>query len=57
MSARLTKSPGPLDETCRFSTSPKSRSRLRAALRAALIIMFTLALPCIAGLQTVRACV
>ena len=34
-SAAVTKSPGPLSDTCRFSTSPKSRVSARAALRAA----------------------
>src|SRR5262245_20968742 len=38
MSAWLTKSPGPFSETCRFSTSPKSRFRLLAAAKAARII-------------------
>src|SRR5215468_2242913 len=37
-SAWLTKSPGPFSETCRFSTSPKSRLRLLAAAKAARII-------------------
>src|SRR5436305_10324088 len=37
-SAAETKFAGPLSETCRFATSPKSRFRLRPALRAAAII-------------------
>ena len=37
-SAAETKFAGPFSETCRFSTSPKSRLRLRPALRAAAII-------------------
>ena len=37
-SAAVTKLAGPLSETCRFSTSPKSRLSARAALRAAAII-------------------
>ena len=35
-SAAETKSPGPFSETCRFSTSPKSRARPRPALSTAL---------------------
>src|SRR6056297_3799992 len=49
-SARLTKSPAPLVETCRFSTSPKSLMRPRPALRAALSMTLRLALPCMIGL-------
>src|SRR5256714_14178612 len=37
-SAAETKFAGPFSETCRFATSPKSRFRLRPALRAAAII-------------------
>ena len=37
-SAAVTKLAGPLSDTCRFSTSPKSRLSVRAALRAALIM-------------------
>src|SRR6202040_518566 len=37
-SAVETNSPGPLIETCSCSTSPKSRTRPRAAFRAALAI-------------------
>src|SRR5947209_11342117 len=40
LSAAVTKSPGPLTETCRFSTSPKSRFRPRPALSAAAVITF-----------------
>ena len=39
-SAAETKSPGPFTETCRFSTSPKSRFKPRPALRAAAVITF-----------------
>ena len=46
MSARLTKSPAPFIETCRFSTSRKSLTSERPALRAALIMMLRFALPC-----------
>ena len=35
----LTKSPAPLTDTCRFSTSPKSRASCRPALRAASTMM------------------
>src|SRR6056297_2733758 len=49
-SARLTKSPAPFIETCRFSTSPKSLISPRPALRAALSMTLRLALPCMIGL-------
>ena len=39
-SAAVTKFAGPFSETCSFSTSPKSRLRLRAALRAAAVMTF-----------------
>src|SRR5690554_150867 len=55
ISARLTKSPAPFIETCRFSTSRKSLTRLRPALRAALIIRFRLALPCMGPPWDLRA--
>src|SRR5690606_15300565 len=41
MSAAVTKSPGPLRETCRWATSPKSRSIGRAVLRTASIMTET----------------
>ena len=46
-SAAVTKLPGPLSDTWRFSTSPKSRLSVRAALRAAAIITLRRAECCI----------
>src|SRR5215472_12467346 len=42
-SAAVTKLRGPLSDTCRCSTSPRSRLRLRPARRAALIMTFSTA--------------
>ena len=52
VSARETKSPAPLRETCKFSTSLKSLTRERPARRAAFIIVFRFALP---GMYTLSA--
>ena len=54
VSAFDTKSPAPLRETCKFSTSLKSFTRERPAMRAAFIIVFRFALPGIITLSLKR---
>ena len=54
VSAFDTKSPAPLRETCKFSTSLKSFTRERPAMRAAFIIVFRFALPGIITLSVKR---
>ena len=51
MSALVTKSPGPFIDDCRFSTSRKSLTSERPALRAALSMIFRFALPCMGRLR------